>query len=129
MYPALYALVAGFLAMPEVPPATVLTAEPVVDIAGFYRVQGQEREPYHGVCSVVKSGDRYIFRYLTSVGNYTGIGVRVGDAVAVALVIQKDGETYSTATLYRIEAGRLIGRWASSGAGDLWGETLFRLED
>ena len=95
------------------------------ELSGVYDIEGANENsgaPFTGVLTVENSGAGYRFKWQTSKGNFTGTGVQMGDAVAVAYTKGSEGKDCGVA-LYRIASdGVLDGKIA------MWGENTFGSE-
>ena len=89
-----------------------------VAIEGSYQVQGgSEAGTYIGGARITRVGDAYTVEWnIIQGGSYTGIGLREGDTLSVA--IRLDGDpTYLGVIVYQISEGpTLEGRWTVLGA-------------
>lgn len=121
-FPALLALVRSTWAEPS-----------EIDIAGFYRAEGKGAygKTYEGDVWITKKKDAYkIDWHLKTGDNYTGVGVRQGDCLAVAYQASPGN---CGVGLYHITSKStligpvitLTGRWATEdGKGDVKTEVL-----
>lgn len=95
------------------------------ELSGVYSVEGANENSgarFDGSLTVENAESGYRFRWQTSKGNYTGVGVQMGDAVAVTYAKGSEGKDCGVA-LYRISSdGVLDGRVAT------WGEYTFGAE-
>lgn len=115
------------IAQDRVVPAIEL--EKVQDITGFYYVSGKMgQESYSGMASIRKAKDTYIVRWMAGPSDTLGVGVRIGDELVVGWtpLEVRDGKPAAVGvTRYRIQPGKLVGRWAVvPGSGDVGDESL-----
>ena len=93
------------------------------DLAGAYKCLGDagDGKQYEGKVEIAKLGDCYRVEWTIGAQRYHGIGMREGDVLSVAIRDDAD-DKYTGLIVYRIgKAGRLKGRWTTSG---FKGETL-----
>ncbi|MBP6003302.1 MAG: hypothetical protein KA746_07700 [Pyrinomonadaceae bacterium] len=95
------------------------------ELSGVYSVEGANENSgarFDGTLTVENAESGYRFKWQTSKGNYNGVGVQLGDAVAVTYAKGSDGKDCGVA-LYKISSdGVLDGRVAT------WGEYTFGTE-
>ena len=110
-----------------VKPETFKPKEPA-DISGYYACRGTEGsgKNYSGVAVISKKNDVYVVQWVVGVGAaFFGVGIRDGDTLACSWALPGDKGVVRGANLYRIETGRLVGRWtALPGDGRIRTETL-----
>ena len=102
------------------------------DINGYYICKGAEvgGKTYAGVTVITRKNDVYVVQWVIGSGsNFTGIGIRQGNTLAVSWAIPGERGVVRGVNVYRIEVTstgpRLVGRWASMpGPGALQSETL-----
>lgn len=94
-------------------------------ISGAFDVEGagaNESEPYSGLLTIAPQGDLYSFRWATTRGSRSGVGVQIGDATAATYAATGGGDGCGV-VLYKIASdGSLDGRIAR------WGEEKFATE-
>ncbi len=117
-------------AQPEGRRASLAPAAPeaVDDIVGTYTVNGGAYggPRYQGTAQITRLGACYELKWTFKAGsNYTGIGLREGDTLSVAMRSSGD-EKYTGIMVYRIQkGGELIGKWTALGLkGDIYTEAL-----
>lgn len=106
--------------------STPASTTPEYQLSGEYKVNGtgaNGADPYNGLLTVTNEGDAYKFMWQTSRSHHGGIGVQMGDAVAVTYADADKGKGCGV-VLYKVSAtdGSLEGRIAK------WGETSFGSE-
>lgn len=100
-------------------------AQDPVDITGRYAVAGTNPDGgmYQGTAEISKRGATYRIRWVIGVSEtYEGVGILEGDVLAVSF----SSGTTSGVVLYRVEKGKLTGRWAVLGGDAVYRETLTR---
>jgi len=101
------------------------SAPPEQELSGVYSVEGANENSgarFDGTLTVENAESGYRFKWQTSKGNFTGVGVQLGDAVAVTYAKGAEGKDCGVA-LYKISNdGVLEGRIAK------WGEFTFGSE-
>jgi hypothetical protein len=109
----------------DAPPSSSSSTAPAREVSGEYKVTGADENgnpAYTGALNVTSEGDGYRFRWTTNRGSQDGIGVQMGDAIAVSYARTGGGKGCGV-VLYRIASdGGLTGRVAR------WGESLFGTE-
>ncbi len=118
---------------PDTPVAKAdkLAAEPdASDLTGYYTCKGQEvgGKGYSGIAVISRKKDVYLIQWVIGSGStFVGIGLRQGQTLAAswALPSEKGGPTIRGVNLYKIEPGKLVGRWTTlPGPGVQQTETL-----
>jgi hypothetical protein len=98
------------------------------DITGYYACRGSEGpgKTYTGVAVISKKNDVYLIQWVVGVGAaFYGVGIRDGDMLSCSWALPGDKGVVRGANLYRIETGRLVGRWtALPGDGRIRTEVL-----
>jgi hypothetical protein len=100
-------------------------AQNPVDIAGRYSVVGVNPDGgmYQGRAEISKRGATYRIRWVIGVSEtYEGVGILEGDVLAVSF----SSGTSSGVVVYRVDKGKLLGRWALLGSDAVHSETLTR---
>ncbi len=101
------------------------SATPELELSGEYVVTGTDENkarPYNGLLTVSNQGEAYKFNWRTSRSRHNGVGVQIGDDVAVTYADIDKGKGCGVA-LYKIDSdGNLDGKIAK------WGETVFGSE-
>ena len=96
-----------------------------LELSGLYLVSGADENnghPYEGTLDVTNQGDAYLFNWHTNPSKHGGVGVQMGDAVAVTYADPVLGKGCGV-VLYKIAAdGSLDGKIAK------WGEYTFGSE-
>jgi hypothetical protein len=123
------ALIAAACGPPQIttpPPSTTSSsAPPAREVSGDYKVTGTDANgnpQYAGALSVTNEGDGYRFRWTTNKEAHDGVGVQMGNAVAVSYARTGGGKGCGV-VLYKIASdGSLDGRIAR------WGEYTFGVE-
>src|SRR3954471_1316360 len=109
-------LVAVTLALALVPKTARAGEEP--DPTGLYLCTGDagDGKTYEGKVRVAKEGDSYTLKWqIGDKQRYTGIGIREGDTLSVAIRDDND-DNYTAIIVYRIQkGGKLAGRWTVVG--------------
>lgn len=106
--------------------STTKTTPP--DIAGKYGVVGANPNgsPYKGELEVLKHGDVYQFRW-SGGASYDGVGVQLGDVVAVAFTTGEDGKGCGVVDYAIIDDGAsLDGMWGYWGTDESGAEKAKR---
>lgn len=130
---ALMATIAGFSVACGPPKITTLPQSsapssappPTRELSGDYKVTGTDaggNPAYTGALTIRNEGDGYRFRWTTTQESHDGVGVQMGDAVAVSYARTGGGKGCGV-VLYRLAPdGGLTGRIAR------WGEYMFGSE-
>lgn len=107
------------------------SALPARELSGDYKVTGTDEggnPSYTGALSVRNEGDGYRFRWTTTRESHDGVGVQMGDAVAVSYARTGGGKGCG-AVVYRIlPDGTLNGRIARWGEYTFGSESATRVE-
>jgi hypothetical protein len=108
-----------------------LAADPdTADISGYYTCKGQEAggKPYAGIAVITRKNDVYLVQWVIGAGStFTGIGIRQGNTLAASWTLppDKNGVAIRGINMYKIEPGKLIGKWTTlPGPGVQQTETL-----
>ncbi|MBF0256308.1 MAG: hypothetical protein HQL47_07575 [Gammaproteobacteria bacterium] len=124
----LLASILGFcLAGPAlaVDPAPAASSTLPTNLVGAYDVKGvhaTDKEAYEGVALVSAQGETFEVIYEDSEGKLKGIGLMQGDTFGVAFY--KEGSL--SLLLFKVESGKLQGRWMDSGDSFVSTETWTR---
>jgi hypothetical protein len=98
------------------------------DISGYYSCKGVEAggKAYSGVAVIAKKSDIYLIQWMVGGGStFSGVAIRQGDTFAASWAMPAERGIIRGINLYKIESGRLVGRWASApGPGVVQSETL-----
>lgn len=109
----------------KAPVPTVKPTPTELEISGEYKVTGSNEnsgQPYEGTMTITNQEDAYRFFWHTTRPRPAGVGVQIGDAVAVSYADAAAGKPCGVA-LYKIAAdGSLTGKVAH------WGEYKFASE-
>ena len=109
----------------SIPAPRTTPAPPELELSGVYKVSGADEmngNPYEGILTVTNQEDAYRFIWETNRSRHSGVGVQMGDAVAVTYADSAGGKGCGVA-LYKIGSdGSLDGKIAK------WGEFRFGAE-
>ena len=115
----------AFAAIITLLPAAGAAEEP--DIVGAYKCVGDagNGKQYEGKAKIAKDGDCYKVTWEIAAQRYTGLAIRDGDALSVAIHDDAD-DKYTGLIVYRLgKGGKLVGRWSTFGfKGMILTETL-----
>ena len=107
------------------------TASAELEMSGVYAVTGSGENgvnPYEGILNVTNQEDVYLFKWQTTRPKPGGVGVQMGDAVAVTYADATNGKGCGVA-LYKIAPdGSLDGKIARWGEFKFGTEKAFRIE-
>lgn len=106
-------------------PTATSTPPTELELSGVYNVEGSDENkanPYQGLLTITNQDDAYLFKWNTSRRKPSGVGVQMGDALAVTYADPTNGKGCGVA-LYKIAPdGSLDGKIAK------WGEYKFGAE-
>lgn len=112
---------------PAAAPGQPAAAPTGPEIAGAYDCVGDQGDgkQYQGKVRITKEGDTYAVTWTFGTTQYTGLGIRDGDTLAVA-IRSPTNPMYTGLVVYRIDKARkMAGRWSAVGyQGKVLTETL-----
>ena len=95
------------------------TAPESADIAGSYNATGTNPNgsPYRGTLEIIKRGEVFQFRWNAG-QQYDGVGIQVGNVVAVAFTEGSDGKGCGVVSYKIVNDGELDGKWGFWGVDE-----------
>ena len=106
---------------------TTAPAAPAPNVAGKYNITGSNPNGgnYKGTLEVIAHGDVYQFRWNAG-AQYDGVGIQIGDIVAVAYTTGSNGQGCGVVDYDIKEDGALDGKWGYCGTNEAGTESATR---
>jgi len=106
---------------------TTAPAAPTPNVAGKYNITGSNPNGgnYKGTLEVIAHGDVYQFRWNAG-AQYDGVGIQIGDIVAVAYTTGSNGQGCGVVDYDIKEDGALDGKWGYWGTNEAGTESATR---